>query len=399
MRYNLPDIRNHPNRLAGFYRQFDVENRLLFTGHSHQAWPDVAYEGVKKSWEDASLYADEKWEKALEKAAMVRQGFANLLDDEQGYIALGSNTHELVVRFLSSLDLKKRPKIITTSGEFHSIRRQLARLSEEGIEVVRADSYPVEDVAEKIIAQIDSRTAAVLVSSVFFETGFINPGIRAIASACADSGVELLVDAYHSLNVAPFSVKELGLQRAFVTGGGYKYCQLGEGNCFLRFPAAYQGRPLITGWFSEFSLLSQKESGRVQYGEKDGLFAGSTYDPVSHYRAAEVFRFFEEQELHPAFLREISQHQTALMVSNFLDLDLPTQIIKLDPAIKNTQRAGFVALNTKMARQINEQLMAHGVLTDFRGQSLRFGPAPYHPDKQVTEAIQILGQVIRKELL
>ncbi len=399
MRYNLPDIRNHPNRLAGFYRQFDVENRLLFTGHSHQAWPDVAYEGVKKSWEDASLYADEKWEKALEKAAMVRQGFANLLDDEQGYIALGSNTHELVVRFLWSLDLKKRPKIITTSGEFHSIRRQVARLSEEGIEVVRADSYPVEDVAEKIIAQIDSRTAAVLVSSVFFETGLINPGIRAIASACADSGVELLVDAYHSLNVAPFSVKELGLQRAFVTGGGYKYCQLGEGNCFLRFPAAYQGRPLITGWFSEFSLLSQKENGRVQYGEKDGLFAGSTYDPVSHYRAAEVFRFFEEQELHPAFLREISQHQTALMVSNFLDLDLPPQIIKLDPAIKNTQRAGFVALNTKMARQINEQLMAHGVLTDFRGQSLRFGPAPYHSDKQVTEAIQILGQVIRKELL
>lgn len=399
MRYNLPDIRNHPNRLAGFYRQFDVENRLLFTGHSHQAWPDVAFGGMKKSWEDASLYADEKWEKALEKAAMVRQGFANLLDDEQGYIALGSNTHELVVRFLSSLDLKKRPKIITTSGEFHSIRRQVARLSEEGIEVVRADSYPVEDVAEKIIAQIDSRTAAVLVSSVFFETGLINPGIRAIASACAESGIELLVDAYHSLNVAPFSVKELGLQRAFVTGGGYKYCQLGEGNCFLRFPAAYQGRPLITGWFSEFSLLSQKESGRVQYGEKDGLFAGSTYDPVSHYRAAEVFRFFEEQELHPAFLREISQHQTALMVSNFLDLDLPPQIIKLDPAIKNTQRAGFVALNTKMARQINEQLMAHGVLTDFRGQSLRFGPAPYHSDKQVTEAIQILGQVIRKELL
>lgn len=399
MSYKLTDIRNHPNRLAGFYRQFDVENRLLFTGHSHQAWPDVAYDGMKKSWEDASQYADEKWEKALEKAEIVRQGFAKILNDEQGYIALGSNTHELVVRFLSSLDLKKRPKIITTSGEFHSIRRQLSRLSEEGIEVVRTDSYPVEDVAEKIIAQIDSRTAAVLVSSVFFETGLINPGIRAIASACTDSGVELLVDAYHSLNVAPFSVKELGLQQAFVTGGGYKYCQLGEGNCFLRFPAAYQGRPLITGWFSEFSLLSQKENGRVQYGEKDGLFAGSTYDPVSHYRAAEVFRFFEEQELHPAFLRKISQHQTALMVSNFLDLDLPPHIISIDPVIKNTQRAGFVALNTAMARLINEKLLAHGVLTDFRGHSLRFGPAPYHSDRQVAEAIQILGKVIRKEIL
>ena len=397
MKYNLSEFRNHPNILAGYYRQFDVGNRLLFTGHSHQAWPDVAYDGMKKSWADATLYADEKWGKALEKADAVRQGFSRLLDDEQGYIALGSNTHELVVRFLSSLDLRKRPKIVTTSGEFHSIRRQLARLSEEGVEVARADSYPVEDVADKIIALIDSRTAAVLVSSVFFETGLINPGLRAIASACADAGVELLVDAYHSLNVAPFSVKELGLQQAFVTGGGYKYCQLGEGNCFLRFPAAYQGRPLITGWFSEFSLLSQKENRKVQYGEKEGLFAGSTYDPVSHYRAAEVFGFFEEQELRPAFLREISQHQTALMVSAFLDLDLPGHIIRLDPAINNEQRAGFVAFHTPMAPQINELLIHHGVLTDYRGNSLRFGPAPYHSDRQIKEAVQILGQVVRKE--
>ena len=42
----------------------------------------------------------------------------------------------------------------------------------------------------------------------------------------------LLVDAYHHLNVVPFDIDSSGLQEAFVTGGGYKYCQLGEGNCF-----------------------------------------------------------------------------------------------------------------------------------------------------------------------
>src|SRR2546422_10697370 len=35
-------------------------------------------------------------------------------------------------------------------------------------------------------------------------------------------------------NVLPFSLRTERLAQAFVVGGGYKYCQLGEGNCFLR---------------------------------------------------------------------------------------------------------------------------------------------------------------------
>ena len=51
-------------------------------------------------------------------------------------IALGQNTHELVLRFLSALDLRARPRLITSDGEFHTLRRQLARLGEVGIELV-----------------------------------------------------------------------------------------------------------------------------------------------------------------------------------------------------------------------------------------------------------------------
>ncbi len=35
-------------------------------------------------------------------------------------------------------------------------------------------------------------------------------------------------------NVVPFSLKKKWLERAYVVGGGYKYCQLGAGNAFLR---------------------------------------------------------------------------------------------------------------------------------------------------------------------
>ncbi|MCB0804763.1 MAG: aminotransferase class V-fold PLP-dependent enzyme [Bacteroidales bacterium] len=391
----LTDLQSDTNPIAKHYSKFRVSERLLLTGHSHQAWPDVAFNGIKACYEDAAEMIDNKWGRAFEKAEAVRQGYANLLDDEYGYIALGANTHELVLRFLSALPLRSKPKLITSNGEFHSIRRQLDRLSEEGIEVVKVDSEPIDDVAGKILAKLDDKTAAVLVSSVFFNSGLINPGIKTIAEGCAAKGVHLLVDAYHSLNVAPFSVKKLGLQQAFITGGGYKYCQLGEGNCFLRFPENFAGRPVITGWYSEFSLLAGKHTGNVQYGQGSDLFAGSTYDPVSHYRADEVFRFFRENNLTPHFLREVSQHQVGLLIDTFHALDLPSDLIYVED-IPLESRAGFLVLKSRYAGEIQKKLMDAGVFTDNRGESLRFGPAPYLSDRQVRDSVGILGEVVWK---
>jgi hypothetical protein len=75
----------------------------------------------------------------------------------------------------------------------------------------------------------------------------------------------------------PFSLTEKGLTRAFVVGGGYKYCQLGEGNCFLRSPPDVSLRPILTGWFAEFDALAEPVgSNRVPYAQGRGRFAGST---------------------------------------------------------------------------------------------------------------------------
>ena len=40
--------------LAEHYARFRVGERLLLTGHSHQAWPDVAREGVLEAYDDAA---------------------------------------------------------------------------------------------------------------------------------------------------------------------------------------------------------------------------------------------------------------------------------------------------------------------------------------------------------
>lgn len=385
-----------PNALAPDYARFDVANRLLLTGHSHQAWPDRGFDGQVRAWLDAARFVDAKWERAFEMAARVRRGYARLLDDDAGDIALGANTHELVVRFLSALPLRERPRLVTTSGEFHTLRRQLDRLAEEGLDVVKLEPDPVDSLAERLAATVDDRTAAALVSSVLFQSARVVPGLGRLLEACRRVGAALVVDAYHHLNVVPFSVRAMGLEDAFVVGGGYKYCQLGEGNAFLRIPPGCTLRPVVTGWYSEFSALAGRtEPGRVAYGEGPDRFAGATYDPTSHYRAAEVFTFFEERGLGVPLLREVSQHQIRLLAERFDALDLDPRVIDRDRSVDLADVAGFLALRAPRAADLQALLRERGVLTDSRGDVLRLGPAPYLSDTQLEAAIEALGESVR----
>ena len=66
-----------------------------------------------------------------------------------------------------------------------------------------------------------------------------------------------------------------GLDDVFVTGGGYKYCQLGEGNCFLRVPPHTGMRPVLTGWFAAFDSLAEVGDRGVPYGPGARAFAGA----------------------------------------------------------------------------------------------------------------------------
>src|SRR5207245_8469239 len=96
--------------------------------------------------------------------------------------------------------------LVTSDGEFHTIRRQLDRLAEEGLAIEKLTAQPAETLVERLVEAVDDRTACVLVSSVLYETAEIVPGLDVIARACERRGAELLVDAYHHLTVVPFDI-------------------------------------------------------------------------------------------------------------------------------------------------------------------------------------------------
>jgi kynureninase len=388
--------------LAAHYSRFRVAHRLLLTGHSHQAWPDVAFEAQQRAWLDAAALVDEKWERAAAVADDVRAGWRRLLADRAGHIALGQNTHELVVRLLSAVlpmfgtaSGRDRRRIITTDAEFHTIRRLIDRLAEEDIEVVKLAARPVDTLAERLAASVDDTTACVMVSSVLFDTAEIVPDLQAAADACERHGATLLVDAYHHLNAVPFDIQTMGLARAFVVGGGYKYCQLGEGNCFLRIPPGTTLRPVLTGWFSEFGeLAAPPHPGQVAYGEGPARFAGATYDPTAHYRAAAVFGFHQRMAMTPERLRSASRHQIGMLAQRFEALDVDPAIAAIVP-MPAERRGGFLAIRSPRAARFVLSLRARNLFADSRADILRLGPAPYISDQQLLDASAILRDVIR----
>lgn len=390
------DLRGDPNPLAPDYSRFRVGERLLLSGHSHQAWPDRGFEGQKRAWEDAAEHVDEKWARALAKAERVQEGYRRLLGGADGPIALGPATHDLLVKWISALPLRERPHLVTTDLEFHALRRQLDRLGEVGVEVSRVSALPAASVGERVAGAVDDRTAAALVSAVFYRNAHVAGGLDRALEACERVGARLLVDAYHALNVMPFDLHAWGLEGAAVTGGGYKYCQLGEGSAFLRLPPGDDPKPVVTGWFAEFDALTGiHRPGEVGWGSVASRFGGATYDPTSHYRASEVFDFFVERGLTVEVLTESYRHQVGFLAEKFDALELDPAVIDRDRSVPLKKMGGFLALESPRAGELRQALLERGVWTDHRDTTLRMGPAPYLSDRQLGDAVKALEEAAR----
>lgn len=393
--FTLEDLSRSPNALAVDYQHSHVDKRVMLTGHSHQSSPDCSLKGQNEAWMWAANHVEARWDEALEKTWAVREGFGELIHCPPERIALASSVHDLVVRFLSVLPLTKRPKLITTDGEHPSINRQLYRIMEQGVEVVTVAMDPAATVVERVAAQIDDSTAAVFISSVFFETGHVAVELDTLVPCCEKYGCQLFVDAYQSVNVLSFSVRDYNLERAFIVGGGTKYCQLGDGVAFMHVPEGFKGRPLVAGWFGTFDTLEDNPASfPIAYGDDHQLFDGSSYDPTSHYRAVHVFDYFRSKKLTPEFLHDVNHHQLHLLEREFRTFDFDPGVIKLTNDVEYL--GGFISLETKHARKLSEMLRDVGIHTDWRKNWLRMGPAPYQSDEQLLDGIAGLEEMVRR---
>jgi selenocysteine lyase/cysteine desulfurase len=382
------------DELRAAYSRFLAGGRVLLTGHSHQAWPDVVRDALAAGFDEAAELVDDKWDRAVfprvervGRAILERSGF-----DGGDAIAFGRSTHELVFRLLTCLPLHARPRIVTTKGEFHSLHRQLSRLEEEGVDVVWVDALPREGIADRLIEAIVPGTKMVAFSAVLFEDAFVVPRLPEILERARAVDAIALVDAYHAFNVVPLELGPAAAD-AFVTAGGYKYAEFGEGICWMRLPEGKALRPIDTGWFADFGSLSAARGDGVAYGPKGMRFGGGTFDPMPFARAEAVLQHYGRFGLSVPRLRAISLRQTRRIIAA-LDADgLGDRVIS---SRDDARRGGFVAVRASEAIEITKFLRERDVLVDARNDILRLGPAPYVTDADIDRGVAELARLLRR---
>ena len=218
--------------------------RLHFAAHSHHLWPDASFDGHMQAWDDAARLADRKWDKVMGKVWPEAQDNVarELGTGEPQSIVFSSNTHDFLVRLITAAPRKRgRLNVLTSDGEFHSARRQLARWEEEGwIEVERVAAEPFDSFSERFLAAARKGDHdLILVSQLMFGSGLVFDCVEELAQLGQPDGPWVVIDGYHAFMAldSPFGERRRG--SAFYLGGGYKYAMAGEGCAFMHAPAGF----------------------------------------------------------------------------------------------------------------------------------------------------------------
>ena len=84
-----------------------------------------------------------------------------------------------------------------------------------------------------------------------------------------------------------------------------------------------------------------------------------------------------------------------MLAERFDQLAADPGIIMRDLEMDLRDVGGFLVLETPHGERIHKSLHERGVLTDYRGDYLRIGPAPYHSDEQLHRAMDVLTEIVR----
>lgn len=369
-----------------FYQRFLSANPGVqhYACHSHHYWPDVTRDAMLKYWDDSAKWVDDKWEHMFgETVPYVQRQISRVLNlKAPQQIVFAPNTHELLFRLLSCFDWSTPLKILTTDSEFHSFNRQVRRLNELAtVEVVMVPTEPFVDLRERLItAAAETQPDLIFISQVFFNSGVCLGDLASLVDAFEQhTQATIAIDGYHGFMAMPTDLSLLE-GRIFYLAGSYKYAQGGEGCCFMVVPQQNNFRPLYTGWFAEFGTLSSERQEEVQYATDGYRFAGATMDLSAMYRLRAVLSLYEEKAIG---VRHIHQYVQRLQAQFLLELKryahpwLNEQHLLRHPSHEHGHFFTFRGPSANAVAELAEELKRRAIHTDYRGDRLRFGFAPY----------------------
>jgi kynureninase len=250
--------------------------------------------------------------------------------------------------------------------------------------------HPVE--AADMPAEIDHRTAAVLVNHVDFRTGRLND-LPATTRAAHTAGARIVWDVCHSAGALPVELDRDGVD--FAVGCTYKYLNGGPGApAFLYVRSEHQDRfdSPLPGWTSHAEPFAMEQAYRPAQGVARGRVG--TPEILSLLALEAALDVWEGVGMEAVRAKSLALTDFFMeCVAALVPAGLVEPVTPADPRLRGSQ----VSLRCAGAADVLEELISRGVVADARPpETLRFGFAPlYTRFTDALRAARTLADVVR----
>jgi kynureninase len=301
---------------------------------------------------------------------------AELIGAKPGEVAVSDSTtvnlYKLADSALSAQPGKRY--IVAAPDEFPTDRYVLEGLAaRHGMAMRWLDSDPVEGSTVADVARaLDPEVALVLLSLVNYRSSAF-ADMAPVTDATHAAGALMLWDLSHAVGAVPINLEDCGADLA--VGCTYKYLSAGPGApafLYVRRELQETLRNPIQGWFGQRDMFAMGPA----YDPEPGIRAWLAGTPVILAVAAveEGVRLTAE-----AGITAIRRKSTALTEFGIelLDERLAPLGCALGSPRDPARRGSHISIRHPRAKELTGQLIARGVITDFREpDSIRFGMPP-----------------------
>ncbi len=387
--FPAPGAVEHPE-LVDYRSEFPILQRKTYLNScslgalSHRSMQGLAqFQEMWNEWGAHAWY--EIW---MGEIARVREKFASIIGAQPHEVAIAPSVSSAVSSIATALDYSTRNKVVLAEMDFPTLAYQWLVKERLGVKCRFVESpdriYTPPELFEK---EVDSKTALVATSRVFFTSGYIQD-VRAVADIAHKNGAYILIDDYQGTGQIPIDVNAMDID--FLVTGTLKWLMGGPGLAlvYIREGLILQLQPTITGWFGhreQFKFKTREfefrdDAARVEMGTPAVPTIYTANGGLDIVREIGVERICERT-------RYLTSDLIALAREHGWTVRAPNE---------PERRSSIVMLQFEHPEEIVEALLARGIITDSRPGLLRVSPYFYNTIEENAIVVDAIAEILER---
>ncbi len=377
----------HPE-LVAYRSEFPILQRKTYLNScSLGALSNRAMQGMAEFMEMWNEWGAHAWyEIWLGEIAKVRKKFAKIIGAQVHEVAIAPSVSAALSSIATALDYSKRNNVVMADMDFPTLAYQWLVKERLGVECRFVESLDrIYTPPELFESKVDSQTALVATSRVFFTSGYIQD-VRAVADIAHKHEAYILIDDYQGTGQIPIDVVKMDID--FLVTGTLKWLMGGPGLAFVyvREGLVPQLQPTIAGWFGHREQFKFKTREFEFRSDAARVEMGTPAVPTIYTANAGL-----------DIVREIGVERICER-TRFLTNDLIARARERGWTIRAPQepdrRSSIVMIEVDHPEEVVETLIGRNIITDSRPGLLRVSPYFYNTIEENALVIDTIAEVL-----